>query len=517
MKNYVVVENPSSSPGSNSRKTEFNDLWSALFAVEESQAAFVLLYEEDFWGESLPAFHEESQFFDMLHSGLNLGGGEAFNSLWYLSVNWLFLNPRADKISTSWKATPQWCTIRPDQVRDMGGFDRAYQSADAALMDFAYRLLLSGGRVCHLPTAGYTEAEVKINLVDELLFIIRRINKRAAFYTSFWIAINSLRFLKTINLLRTAIKISKKIPLPESKRPGQINTHLITETDHQKVTKISAIIPTIGRYDYVQKSIDSLLSQDPAPDEILVIDQTPEEDRDLEVYSQYNPSNVRVFFLDEAGQSIARNIGIEHAKYEWILLFEDDAAAWEDMMENHVEVIEHSFASASTGVSLAPWKDRTYIPEDRRHFQISNVFSTGICLIKKEAMAAVNYLDRAYDKGSGADHDLGLRLYLNGYEIIFNPKAIHTHYKAPRGGLRTYGVFWRNTVKWFGSYPQPTLIYTTQRFYPRKYWMAQHLLYYFNANKNKLSPALIWLWLSMPIRLMRSLTKAKHLHKLRSV
>jgi len=515
--NYFVVENPH-------RETELDyhgsfhaDLWSAMDAIKRSDAEVTLLYESDFWGKAVPTLPDEWSSYDMLHYGLNQGGDQVFTCLWYISVNWLFLNPRADKISTSWKATPHWCMIRPDQVRGVGGFDRAFQSAEASLMDFAYRLLQAGGRVYHLPMDSVTKSNPNISLIDEFLFIIRRINLRAAFYTSIWTAINSLRIFKTINALKTAIKISKNIPLPESQTPDQIKTHLITESIHQKVTNISAIIPTINRYDYVKKSIDSLLSQTPAPDEILVIDQTPSNERNPEVYTEYDPEKVRVFFLDEAGQSIARNFGIEHAKYEWILLFEDDAAAWEDMMENHIDIVEHSTAVASTGVSLAPWKDKSYIPEDRRHIQISNVFSTGICLIKKDALESVNCLDRAYDKGSGADHDLGLRLYLNGEEIIFNPHAIHTHYKAPKGGLRTYGVFWRNTVKWFGGYPQPTLIYTTQRFYPKKFWLAQHLLYYFNANKNKLTPALIWLWLSMPIRLMRSLMKAKHLHKLRSV
>jgi glycosyltransferase involved in cell wall biosynthesis len=226
---------------------------------------------------------------------------------------------------------------------------------------------------------------------------------------------------------------------------------------------------------------------------------------------------VRVIYLDDAGQSNARNVGINAASGDWCLLFEDDATAWDAMMAKHIHVIEHSSAVASTGVSLAPWKDVSYIPVDRRHYQISTVFSTGICLIQKKAVEAVNKLDRAYDKGSGADHDLGLRLYLEGFEIIFNHQAIHTHYKAPKGGLRTYGVWWRNTVRWWGSYPQPTLIYTAQRFYPRRYWMAQYLNYYFHANSERKSAVLIWLWISMPLRLSQAIWQARRLHERRSV
>ena len=192
--NYFVLENPHRQSELDYDGSFHSNLWSAMDTIERSDAEVTLLYEGDSWGKVIPTLPDEWSSYDVLHCGLNLGGDNVFNNLWYLSVNWLFLNPRSDKISTSWKATPQWCMIRPGQVRAIGGFDRAYQSAEAALMDFAYRLLLAGGRVCHIPTAGYAQAEVKINLVDELLFIIRRIKKRAAVYASFWMVINSLRF-----------------------------------------------------------------------------------------------------------------------------------------------------------------------------------------------------------------------------------------------------------------------------------------------------------------------------------
>jgi len=450
MPSYAVIENPNRKLSQNNALGQHADLWAALETIEESDAKFVLLFEPGLWHETLPALPEGYEDFDLLHRGLCLGGPEAFNTLWYISVNWLFLNPHPDRMSTSWKATPQWCMIRPNQVRALGGFDKGYVCAEASLMDFAYRLLVSGGRVNHFPTPDLNEIHMEMPLTDEYLFILRHVNHKAAVYAAFCNALSSLKIWKNFKAIKAAYHRSRKKKSPPSASPTKLQSHLISPSSQQIVAGISAIIPTIDRYDYVQKSIDSLMDLNPPPDEIIVIDQTPEANRKPDVYGKYDPEKVRVLFLDTAGQSMARNIGIDHAKFEWLLLFEDDATAWEDMMKHHIEIIEHSYATASTGVSLAPWKDESYIPEDRRHYQISSVFSTGICLIKKNALEAVKNLDRAYDKGSGADHDLGLRLYLEGHEIIFNPKAIHTHYKAPTGGLRTHGVFWRNTVKWLG-------------------------------------------------------------------
>jgi len=517
MPSYAVIENPNRKLSQNNALGQHADLWAALRTIEESDAEIILLFEPGLWHETLPALPEGYENFDLLHRGLCFGGPEAFNILWYISVNWLFLNPRPDRMSTSWKATPQWCMIRPHQVRALGGFDKVYVCAESSLMDFAYRLLISGGRVNHFPMPDLDNRNFNIPLVDEFLFILRQVNKRSAVYAAFWNALSSLQIWIGLNALITAFKRSKTTELPPSLPSNKLNSQLISHGNIQKVSGITAIIPTIDRYDYVQKSIDSLMDQNPPPDEIIVIDQTPEVSRKTDVYRNYDPKNVRIFFLNEAGQSSARNFGISKANNDWLLLFDDDAEAREYMIANHIKVIENSSAKVSAGIALAPWKDETYIHETNRKLKISSILDTGNCLVNKRIVELISCLDLAYNKGSGADHDLGLRLYLEGHEIIFNPKAIHTHYKAPTGGLRTHGVFWRNTVKWLGSYPQPTLIYTTQRFYPKKYWIAQHLLYYFNANKNKFSPELVWLWLSMPIRLTKAIIKAKDIHKRRSV
>ena len=130
------------------------------------------------------------------------------------------------------------------------------------------------------------------------------------------------------------------MPSPREEPDPFRHLKLLSHTKRQTVGDISAIIPTIDRYDYITKSIDSLRAQDPRPVEILVVDQTPIPRRRPEVYAPYEGTEVRVIFLDEAGQSRSRNRAIQEARADWCLLFEDDAEAWKDCIARHVERIE---------------------------------------------------------------------------------------------------------------------------------------------------------------------------------
>jgi hypothetical protein len=74
--------------------------------------------------------------------------------------------------------------------------------------------------------------------------------------------------------------------------------------------------------------------------------------------------------------------------------------------------------------------------------------------------------DLAFDRGSGADDNLGKRLYMKGNIIVFNPYAIRTHHKASTGGLRQHGAWWRNKGTLWGPFPLPTESYNFITFYP---------------------------------------------------
>ena len=117
-------------------------------------------------------------------------------------------------------------------------------------MDFAYRLLASGGRVNHLPIIEQEIISSNISLVDEFLFIIKRMNAKAAVYAAFWHGLTTLKFRQTLKALRAASTRAKPPQISASIPAKELHTQLVGPLTLQKVGRISAIIPTIGRYDY---------------------------------------------------------------------------------------------------------------------------------------------------------------------------------------------------------------------------------------------------------------------------
>jgi GT2 family glycosyltransferase len=499
------------------RTTFFPDPDTALYAIEKSKNDKVVLCDSNMISK-IDFERIDFDSFDLLHAGLSLGTRGTFESLMLTSLNWFFLDPQKENSrSISWKATPAFCCMSPDAVRAIGGFDSSYSSATARLMDLAYRILVAGGRVLNdshcLKDTLPAEVKILVSLEDEFIFILRHLGKKAALYAATWLCLSTYKTREVINGLKGALTRVKKCPVPHPEKDLSKYFNLLSRTKKQKVENVSAIIPTINRYDYVTKAIESLLKQNPRPDEIIIVDQTPYEKRRPELYEPYEAESIRIIYLDQAGQSIARNVGIESSKNEWCLLFEDDTVAWDDLIAEHIRILEYSGAHASTGVSLAPWKTPEYIPKKIRHIHLADVLASGNCLIKKEALIDVGGFDRAFDLGSGADNDLGTRLYLKGYEILFTPLAIETHYKAATGGMRTHGAWWRHKSAFWAPYPPPTQIYTIQKNYPQSYWLPHYLRFVYHAKQHHNLFEYMWLLLSMPWKFVLALGKARQLKK----
>lgn len=453
--------------------------------------------------------------FDLLYAGPALSSDTTFATLHYASLNWHFLSPHPEQDATSWRATPHLCWLRPRLLRDLGGFDPAYTSAEARLMDMAYRVLRHGGRVRAIPSffppVPTTPTPMQIPLVDEMIFLWRHLGRSLALYAALSRGLMTGQPWAAGQAYRQARQRVRHSPKPEPAPIPTVNVHLLGEQPRQTVTTITGVIPTLNRYDYLPQAIESLLRQSRRPEQIVVVDQTPVADRRPELYAPYAGDNVQVIFLEQAGQSIARNTAVAAATGEWLLFFDDDSVAWDDMIANHVNSIEKSGSQASTGVSLAPWKNISHTPAGFRHHHITSVLDTGNSLVNKTAVQKVGGFDRAFDRGSGADNDLGTRLYLQGYEIVFTPQAVRTHYKAAQGGLRTHGAWWRHKTERWAAFPPPTQIYTVRRYYPSVCWPSLYLLFFLRAKRHDGWQNWLWLWLASPWKLGKALRLAGRL------
>jgi hypothetical protein len=105
------------------------------------------------------------------------------------------------------------------------------------------------------------------------------------------------------------------------------------------------------------------------------------------------------------------------------------------LIERHLKNLQLFGASASSGKADEVGALSTDIVN---HTQLSSVFPTNNTLICRDVLKHSGLFDLAYNRGQTADGDLGMRIYLSGALMIYNPQISVLHHRAPRGGLRTH-------------------------------------------------------------------------------
>lgn len=396
---------------------------------------------------------------DVVHAGLSFSSGSAFESVQLCTFNWHFLEPLADRQVVSWKATRDFVLFDRGLLEIVGFIDERYTDPDAALMDWVYRALLAGAKTVHQPLPikiTVVKRRLELPADDEMLFVCKYFSHSArTFYR-----------VAQFFLHRQWLKADRLYSVHRAPGSDSGAFKLTSISTNISVDSYAALIPTIDRYDYISASIKSLLALTYPPAEIVVVDQTPWANRRPEVYREFlNGGVVKLIFLEKAGQSTARNIGLKAISHEWVLLFEDDAEAWPDMVAEHISLIQRSGCDVSSGVIVPPGSGREFIPERNRKFCLSEILTTGNAFMKVETALSVGGFDPAFNHGPGADDDFGKRLYLSGRVIVYNYRSIETHHKAPRGGMRVHGIWWRNRSSLFGPYPPVTQTYMIKKYY----------------------------------------------------
>jgi glycosyltransferase involved in cell wall biosynthesis len=418
-----------------------------LHHAQQSEADYLLLWRADrplLEAEQVARLTEEQ--IDIAHSGLRVGMGALLVDLQLITQDWSMLNAPAEHPSTSWRLSLDACLMRRSWLLHLGGLDAAYSNSVAAGLDFGYRALAAGALIEHRPELGGALPSVRpvdVPTRDLYVFLLRHYGQRWAQYVLLRRSLGSLRLPRELRELRRAERAVATISTPP--RGTVPEQEPSASPQHLAAAKVSAVIPTLGRYPYLPAALESLRRQTVRPREVIVVDQNPPEARQPEVYAGYDDLNLRVVWQDERGQSLARNTGLTEATCEYVFLFDDDSIAQDDLIETHVRAVIGNRCHISTGVSYPPPPSNYTLPSGFRHQRLSQTFDTGNSLLPLALARRLGGLDRNYDHGPGTDLDFGTRLYLDGQRILHNPQAVRVHFKAPMGGLRTYGVRKYNT------------------------------------------------------------------------
>lgn len=102
---------------------------------------------------------------------------------------------------------------------------------------------------------------------------------------------------------------------------------------------ISFIVPIYNAERYLKACIESLLHQTERDIELVLVDDGS-TDKGQDVIASFHDPRIRLYQRPHAGQSVARNFGLQQAKGEFIAFVDADDELAPDWSEKHLQAIE---------------------------------------------------------------------------------------------------------------------------------------------------------------------------------
>lgn len=346
----------------------------------------------------------------------------------------------------------------PEEVFNELQIDDRYSSSHAKSYDLSWQAVQKG-YIGSTPT--YKDFK-KLALKDEYHFASKYFNRAWVVYILTLRLLSLKNPFKELNAFFKSRKVKQsdylKTPLTYSGWEDY-NSKLIQENQ-----KLTIIIPTLNRYQYLRDVLEDLEKQTYTNFDVIVVDQS--EPFQEKFYDDFN-LDVRVFYQKEKALWKARNFAINASKNELFLLFDDDSRVSEDWIYNHLKCLDFFNADISSGVSISRVGEKT--PAHYSFFRLSDQLDTGNVLIKKEVFKNIGLFDRQFEKQRMGDGEYGLRGYLEGFLNISNPYAKRIHLKVGSGGLREMGSWDAfRTKKWFAPMPIPSVLYFYRSYFGSK-------------------------------------------------
>ena len=207
---------------------------------------------------------------------------------------------------------------------------------------------------------------------------------------------------------------------------------------------ISVIIPTYNRRETLRKCLDALNRQSLSSGdfEVVVVDDGSSDGTEeccRSVNARYSLSCVR---QKNSGAGAARRLGVERARGEYLVLFNDDTISSPELLGEHLRVHE-----AERQQKVAVLGDFRY-PDEARARALTHFLSTQPFLfpqvsldpglhsknayfiasnlsVRRDAVLAAGSFDPRFRVAE--DTELGVRLRATGYQVLYHPKALAVH------------------------------------------------------------------------------------------
>ena len=375
-----------------------------------------------------------------------------FNFLIYIQPTNYFTLFKKNKTSVF-----PFATKLPKEILQLLDKDKNYKSELAQQYDLSWQAIQKG-YIGDCKT--YTEFN-KLPIEDEYRFIRKYFNKVWASY---------ILIIRLFSFKNPFKEITAWYKTRSTKRSNYLDTSIPYPTWEgfqsnllKDNPKVSVVIPTLNRYEYLKDVLEDFEDQDYQNFEVIIVDQS--EPFQKEFYNDFK-LNIHLIHQEEKALWLARNTAVKNAKGTLIALSEDDVRVQPNWISNHIKGLDFFNAQISAGVFFP---EGSTIPKERSFFSVASQFATGNAMLYKDVFKQIGLFDRQFEKQRMGDGEFGLRAYLNGIKSISTPFASCIDVKAPVGGLRQMGSWDAfRPKKWFSPSPIPSVLYLFRKYYGAK-------------------------------------------------
>ena len=203
--------------------------------------------------------------------------------------------------------------------------------------------------------------------------------------------------------------------------------------------KFSIIIPVYNRPDEVEELLESLTKQKSGVFEVVIVEDGSVEKCDMIVKSYQSKLDISYHFKENGGPAMARNYGMEKAKYDYFIFFDSDCIIPSTYFEVADKVLTDCYSDAYGGPDAAHESFTTI--QKAISYTMTSFFTTGGIRGGNEKMEQfkprsfnMGYSRKVYEKTGGfsnmrfgEDVDMSLKILDNGYKTQLIKEAFVYH------------------------------------------------------------------------------------------